>query len=154
MELYDLLHPEAVKVVAAASSKKRVLHDMAQLAGNCYDMRAGVLLEALLEREKLGPTGVGNGVALPHARSMDVGRVCGAFILLESPVDFGSVDKLPVDVIFGLFAPENAGVDHLKALAIVSRTLRDSSICAKLRANPDQQTLFTILTENQKIQAA
>ena len=154
MELYDLLHPEAVKVVAAASSKKRVLHDMAQLAGNCYDMRAEVLLEALLEREKLGPTGVGNGVALPHARSMDVGRVCGAFILLESPVDFGSVDKLPVDVIFGLFAPENAGVDHLKALAIVSRTLRDTSICAKLRANPDQQTLFTILTENQKIQAA
>ena len=154
MELYDLLHPEAVKVVAAASSKKRVLHDMAQLAGNCYDMRAEVLLEALLEREKLGPTGVGNGVALPHARSMDVGRVCGAFILLESPIDFGSVDKLPVDVIFGLFAPENAGVDHLKALAKVSRTLRDSSICAKLRANPDQQTLFTILTENQKIQAA
>ena len=154
MELYDLLHPEAVKVVAAASSKKRVLHDMAQLAGNCYDMRAEVLLEALLEREKLGPTGVGNGVALPHARSMDVDRVCGAFILLESPVDFGSVDKLPVDVIFGLFAPENAGVDHLKALAIVSRTLRDNSICAKLRANPDQQTLFTILTENQKIQAA
>ncbi len=154
MELYDLLHPEAVKVVAAASSKKRVLHDMAQLAGNCYDMRAEVLLEALLEREKLGPTGVGNGVALPHARSMDVGRVCGAFILLESPVDFGSVDKVPVDVIFGLFAPENAGVDHLKALAIVSRTLRDSSMCAKLRANPDQQTLFTILTENQKIQAA
>ena len=117
-------------------------------------MRTEVLLEALLEREKLGPTGVGHGVALPHARSTDVDRVCGAFILLESPVDFGSVDKLPVDVIFGLFAPENAGVDHLKALAIVSRTLRDNSICAKLRANPDQQTLFTILTENQKIQAA
>ena len=154
MELYDLLRPEAVKVVGAASSKKRVLHDMAQLAGNCYDMRGEVLLEALLEREKLGPTGVGHGVALPHARSMDVDRVCGAFILLESPVDFGSVDKLPFDVICGLFAPENAGVDHLKALAIVSRTLRDSSICAKLRANPDQQTLFTILTENQKIQAA
>ena len=154
MELYDLLQPEAVKVVVAASSKKRVLHDMAQLAANCYNMRSEVLLEALLEREKLGPTGVGHGVALPHARSIDVDRVCGAFILLESPVDFGSVDKLPVDIIFGLFAPENAGVDHLKALAIVSRTLRDNSICAKLRANPDPQTLFTILTENQKIQAA
>jgi len=154
MELYDLLHPEALKVVVAASSKKRVLQDMAQLAGNCYNMRTEVLLEALLEREKLGPTGVGHGVALPHARSTDVDRVFGAFILLESPVDFGSVDKLPVDIIFGLFAPENAGVDHLKALAIVSRTLRDNSICAKLRANPDQQTLFTILTENQKIQAA
>ena len=154
MELYDLLHPEALKVVVAASSKKRVLQDMAQLAGNCYNMRTEVLLEALLEREKLGPTGVGHGVALPHARSTDVDRVFGAFILLGSPVDFGSVDKLPVDIIFGLFAPENAGVDHLKALAIVSRTLRDNSICAKLRANPDQQTLFTILTENQKIQAA
>jgi len=154
MELYDLLQPEAVKVVGAASSKKRVLHDMAQLAANCYNMRSEALLEALLEREKLGPTGVGHGVALPHARSLDVDQVCGAFILLESPVDFGSVDKLPVDIIFGLFAPENAGVDHLKALAIVSRTLRDNSICAKLRANPDPQTLFTILTENQKIQAA
>ena len=154
MELYDLLQPEAVKVVAAASSKKRVLNDMAELAANCYNMRGEVLLEALLEREKLGPTGVGHGVALPHARSIDVDQVCGAFILLESPVDFGSVDKLPVDIIFGLFAPENAGVDHLKALAIVSRTLRDNSICAKLRANPDPQTLFTILTENQKIQAA
>ena len=154
MELYDLLQPEAVKVVAAASSKKRVLNDMAQLAANCYNMRSEVLLDALLEREKLGPTGVGHGIALPHARSIDVDRVCGAFILLESPVDFGSVDKLPVDIIFGLFAPENAGVDHLKALAIVSRTLRDNSICAKLRANPDPQTLFTILTENQKIQAA
>ena len=97
---------------------------------------------------------LGHSSVMPHARSTDVDRVFGAFILLESPVDFGSVDKLPVDVIFGLFAPENAGVNHLKALAIVSRTLRDNSICAKLRANPDQQTLFTILTENQKIQAA
>ena len=154
MELYNLLHPDAVKVVAAASSKKRVLHDMAQLAANCYSMRNEVLLEALLDREKLGPTGVGHGVALPHARSTDVEEVCGVFILLESPVDFGSVDKLPVDIIFGLLAPENAGVDHLKALAIVSRTLRDNSICAKLRANPETQTLYTILTENQNIQAA
>ena len=154
MELYNLLHPDAVKVVAAASSKKRVLHDMAQLAANCYGMRTEVLLEALLDREKLGPTGVGQGVALPHARSTDVDKVCGVFILLESPVDFGSVDKLPVDIIFGLLAPENAGVDHLKALAIVSRTLRDNSICAKLRANPEPQTLYTILTENQNIQAA
>ena len=154
MELYNLLHPDAVKVVAAASSKKRVLHDMAQLAANCYSMRTEVLLEALLDREKLGPTGVGQGVALPHARSTDVDKVCGVFILLESPVDFGSVDKLPVDIIFGLLAPENAGVDHLKALAIVSRTLRDNSICAKLRANPEPQTLYTILTENQNIQAA
>jgi PTS system nitrogen regulatory IIA component len=154
MELYNLLHPDAVKVVAAASSKKRVLHDMAQLAANCYSMRTEVLLEALLDREKLGPTGVGHGVALPNARSTDVEKVCGVFILLESPVDFGSVDKLPVDIIFGLLAPENAGVDHLKALAIVSRTLRDNSICAKLRANPEPQTLYTILTENQNIQAA
>ena len=97
---------------------------------------------------------MGHGVALPHARSKDVEKVCGVFILLESPVDFGSVDKLPVDIIFGLLAPENAGVDHLKALAIVSRTLRDNSICAKLRANPETQTLYTILTENQNIQAA
>jgi len=102
----------------------------------------------------LGPTGVGNGVALPHARIPDLQTVVGTFILLEKPIDFESVDRQPVDIAFALFAPEDAGVDHLKALASVSRTLRDPSICTKLRANSDPSTLFAILTTGHTVQAA
>ncbi len=107
-----------------------------------------------MERENLGPTGVGNGVALPHARLPELDRVRGVFVLLEKPVEFRAVDHQPVDLFFALFAPENAGVEHLKALASASRTLRDPSVCAKLRANPDASTLYTILTESQRTQAA
>ena len=111
-------------------------------------------LQALLEREGLGSTGVGQGVALPHARIRDLSAVSGVFMLLEKPIDFGAVDRQPVDVVFCLFAPEAAGVEHLKALALVSRTLREPSICAKLRANPDAAKIYTILTELERDRAA
>ena len=145
MELYNLLHPNAVKVVAAASSKKRVLHDMAQLAANCHSMRTEVLLEALLDREKLGPTGVGHGVALPHARSLDVDKVCGAFILLESPMDFGSVDKLPVDIVFGILVPEDGDQYHLEHLARLATILRNQETCELIRNTNDPRKLFNLL---------
>ncbi|GAA6188451.1 PTS sugar transporter subunit IIA [Litorivita sp. NS0012-18] len=154
MELSTILKPEAVKVISAASSKKRLLHDFGDLAFAAYGIRAGLAVEALQERESLGPTGVGNGVALPHARIDGLSEVVGAFILLEKPVDFEAVDRQPVDIAFALFAPEDAGVEHLKALALVSRTLRDASVCAKLRANTDAATLYTILTEGPSVQAA
>jgi PTS system nitrogen regulatory IIA component len=93
-------------------------------------------------------------VALPHARVDGIERVVGAFVLLDKPIDFSSVDRQPVDLAFALFAPQDAGVEHLKALALVSRTLRDPATCTKLRANPDAGTLFTILTENKAVQAA
>ena len=112
------------------------------------------MTEALRAREALGPTGVGHGVALPHARLSGLSNVVGAFVLLEKPIDFDAVDREPVDVIFALFAPHDAGVDHLKALALVSRTLREPSICAKLRANPEPATLHTILSESQSSKAA
>ena len=97
---------------------------------------------------------MGQGVALPHARLAGVEKICGIFLKLEKPMDFDAVDRQPVDLIFALFAPETAGVDHLKALALVSRTLRDPAVCAKLRANHDAATLHAILTEAQTIQAA
>ena len=93
-------------------------------------------------------------MALPHARLDGVDKVCGAFILLEKPVDFDAVDRQPVDLVFALFAPREAGVEHLKALALVSRTMRDKSICTKLRSNNDAATIHTILTEAQSVQAA
>jgi PTS system nitrogen regulatory IIA component len=112
------------------------------------------VLEALIEREGLGPTGVGHGVALPHARVGGVDRIRGLFIRLERPLDYDSIDRQPVDLVFALLAPVSAGVEHLKALALVSRTLRDTAVRTKLRANNDPGTLYTVLTEAPASQAA
>ena len=154
MQLSDILKPDAVKVLGGCTSKKRLFHDLGNLAENCYDLDHSVVIDALIERENLGPTGVGHGIALPHARLEGVEKVSGIFLRLEKPVDFDSADRLPVDLIFALLAPVNAGVEHLKALALVSRTMRNTDMCAKLRANHDAATLHTMLTEVQATQAA
>ena len=154
MELSKILKPEAVKVFSAASSKKRLFQEIGDIANSAYGLDASTTVEALMERESLGPTGVGNGVALPHARLEGLSSVSGAFILLEKPIDFNAVDRQPVDLAFALFAPQDAGVEHLKALAHVSRRLRESNVCNKLRSNPVASTLYTILTEADAMQAA
>ncbi|OWU86792.1 PTS lactose transporter subunit IIC [Oceanicola sp. 22II-s10i] len=154
MNLSAILKSEAVKVIGSASSKKRLLHDLGELASGAYGLEAGLVVEALMERENLGPTGVGHGVALPHARLDGIDDVRGVFILLEKPVDFDSLDRQPVDLVFGLLAPKDAGVEHLKALAQVSRTFRDPAMCKKLRSNDDPATLYAILTSDQDMQAA
>jgi len=154
MDLSSILKPEAVKVVGRVTSKKRLFHDLGAVAASCYDLGADDTVDALQERESLGPTGVGHGVALPHARIPGLEQVSGIFLRIETPLDFESVDRQPVDLVFALFAPQDSGVDHLKALALVSRTMRDSGICAKLRSNSDEATLHAILTEAQTIQAA
>ncbi|MEK9915588.1 MAG: PTS sugar transporter subunit IIA [Paracoccaceae bacterium] len=154
MEFSNLLKPEAIRIFSSVSSKKRLLHDIAGIAEACYQTDYSQTVEALIERESLGPTGVGGGIALPHARLEQLDKVVGAFVLLENPVEFDAIDKQPVDVVFGLFAPTSAGVENLKALALVSRTLREQSIVAKLRSNPKPSTLYTILTEPANVQAA
>lgn len=154
MDFSSLLKPEAIRVFSSVSSKKRLMHDLAGVAELCYNTNYTNAVEALLEREALGPTGVGGGVALPHARLEELDRVVGAFVLLENPIEFEAIDKQPVDIIFSLFAPKSAGVEHLKALALVSRTLREQSIVSKLRSNPNPTTLHTILTEPTSVQAA
>ncbi len=154
MDFAKLLKPEAVKVLTSASSKKRLLHDIGELAHQAYGLTASAVVDALMVRESLGPTGVGHGVALPHARLEGLKSVVGAFVLLDKPIDFASVDHQPVDIAFALFAPEEAGVEHLKALALISRTLRDPATCTKLRSNPDPATLYTILTEAKNVKAA
>ena len=154
MEFSNLLKPEAIRVFSSVSSKKRLLHDLAGIAEICYKTDYSTTVEALIDRETLGPTGVGAGIALPHARLDKLDHVVGAFILLESPVEFEAIDKQPVDIVFSLFAPKTAGVEHLKALALVSRTLREQHIVAKLRSNPDPATLYTILTEPDNVKAA
>ncbi|OYW58218.1 MAG: PTS lactose transporter subunit IIC [Rhodobacterales bacterium 12-65-15] len=107
-----------------------------------------IAVRGLQERETLGPTGVGHGVALPHARLEDLKSIVGVFLRLEKPLDYDSVDRQPVDLVFGLFAPKDSGVDHLKALALVSRTMRDPAVVAKLRANTDPAKLHAILIES------
>ncbi len=154
MQLSDILRPEAVKILAGCTSKKRLFHDIGALAESAYQIDPTTVIDGLIEREGLGPTGVGNGVALPHARLPNVDKVHGLFLRLEKPLNFEAVDKQPIDLAFALIAPEESGVDHLKALALVSRTLRDPSVCAKLRANADPVTLYTILTELEATQAA
>ncbi len=154
MDMTKILKPEAVRVLSAASSKKRLFHELGSIAEAVYGVSLPKAIEALQERENLGPTGVGNGVALPHARLDGLDHVVGAMILVDTPIDFDAVDRQPVDLAFALFAPLDAGVEHLKALALVSRTLRSQTVCAKLRANADPATLFTILTESQSVQAA
>ncbi len=154
MTIQDILPAAGIKVIAAASSKKRMFHDLADMAETCFGLQQSVVIDALLDRESLGPTGVGHGVALPHARLPGLDQVCGLFLRVKKPLDFDSVDRQPVDLVFALFAPEEAGVNHLKALALISRTLRNEGICAKLRANEDPNTIYTILTEASSAQAA
>lgn len=154
MRLGDILTADGVKLIAAAGSKKRLFQELADMAAACYALDPAETVDALLEREGLGPTGVGHGVALPHARLAGTDKVRGLFVRLERPLDFEAVDRQPVDLVFCLLAPASAGVDHLKALALVSRTLRDAAVCAKLRANSDPAKLYAILTEAQATQAA
>ncbi|MEM7073954.1 MAG: PTS sugar transporter subunit IIA [Pseudomonadota bacterium] len=154
MQFSEILKPEAIRVLSGVSSKKRLMHELGATAESIYGIDPAHAVEALIDRESLGPTGVGNGVALPHARMDGVDTVVGVMVLLQSPLDFTSVDRQPVDLIFALFAPLDAGVEHLKALALVSRTLRDGSVCGKLRANDNPATLYAILTEAQSVQAA
>lgn len=154
MELSDLLQVQTVKVVGKLTSKKRLFQSLGEIAATHYDLPADIAVEALQDRENLGPTGVGHGVALPHARIEGLDRVVGAFLRLETPLDFDSVDRQPVDLVFALFAPAASGVDHLKALALVSRTMRNSDVCSKLRANCDPTTLHAILTEDPATKAA
>ncbi|MEY4697533.1 MAG: hypothetical protein RIT14_1961 [Pseudomonadota bacterium] len=154
MELSKLLIPGAVRVVGQLTSKKRLFQELGELAASAYGMNAASAVDGLQERESLGPTGVGHGIALPHARLEDLPRIIGVFIRLEKPLDYDSVDRQPVDLVFGLFAPKDSGVDHLKALALVSRTMRDAQVVSKLRANSDPAKLHAILTEARTIQAA
>ncbi|MBK5932916.1 PTS sugar transporter subunit IIA [Rhodovulum imhoffii] len=154
MLLSNILHPQSVRVFGTMSSKKRLFQELGEIASAVYGMGATDVIDALQERESLGPTGVGHGVALPHARLPGLDHVVGAFVRLDKPVEFGSVDRQPVDLVFALFAPQDSGVDHLKALALVSRTLRDAGICEKLRANSDPATLHAVLTESRNAEIA
>lgn len=154
VELSEIISVDAVRAPGKAASKKRLLQDLADMADQVYGLPSALVYKSLMEREALGPTGVGRGVAIPHARFAGVTRMVGLFMRLEKPVDFESIDRQPVDLVFALFAPENAGAEHLKALARVSRTLKNEAVCAKLRSTFDPSAIYAILTEGKADKAA
>ncbi len=145
--MLNLLTPNAVLPAFRATSKKQALQELARKAAELTGRDERAIFDVLLERERLGATGMGRGVAVPHGKLPGLSRVHGLFARLEKPIDFGSVDDQPVDLIFLLLAPEQSGADHLKALAKVSRLLRDGAICAKLRGSDNADAIFAILTQ-------
>ena len=133
MDIADLLSPDGIVLRGGASSKRQALHAVAEAFAGATGMDADRTLEALLEREALGSTGLGSGVAVPHARLRDIERVTGVFVRLDTPVAFDAVDDRPVDLLFALFAPPKDGAEHLRALAAVSRAMRSPQLREHLR---------------------
>jgi len=154
MEIFDLLTPESVVANLKANSKKQALQDLAGRAAKITGMHERQIFDTLLERERLGTTGVGNGIAIPHGRLAGLTKLYGLFARVERPIDFDSIDEMPVDLIFLLLAPESAGADHLKALARVSRLLRDKAVCEKLRSADSSDALYALLTDSATSHAA
>jgi PTS system nitrogen regulatory IIA component len=154
MEFREFLSPDAVTAHQRATSKKQLFQDIAARATDVYGLDARAVFESLCERERLGSTAMGRGVAAPHARIPSLARICATFSRLEKPLDFDAPDGEPVDLVFALFAPEDAGSDHLLALARVSRALRDPALCAKLRSCADTAALYAVLTESISNRAA
>ncbi|MEM6307622.1 MAG: PTS sugar transporter subunit IIA [Pseudomonadota bacterium] len=154
MILSELIDPSSVKFLHGVTSKKRLFQSVASVAAPHCQIQQDVIVHALINREDLGATGVGNGVALPHARLEGLDRIIGCFIRLDRPVDYNAVDRQPVDLVFSLFAPMEGGVAHLKALAAVSRTLRNTEVREKLRSNEDPNTLYEVLLGASQTSAA
>ncbi len=154
MEINDLVSTNGVISNLKVSSKKQAIQELARRVAEISNQPERAVFDVLMERERLGTTGVGNGIAIPHGKLENLDNLYGLFARLETPVDFQAIDDQPVDLIFLLLAPESAGADHLKALARVSRLLRDKATCEKLRGTNTVDGLFAILTESTESRAA
>jgi PTS system nitrogen regulatory IIA component len=155
VEIADLLTgPEAVLASVKATGKKALLAELASRAATVIKVDERRLFDRLLERERLGSTGIGGGIAIPHARLTSLSKPVGLFARLVHPIDFDAIDERPVDIVFLLAAPEGAGADHLKALARVSRLLRDRALVDKLRATENADALYALLVDSVQTQTA
>ena len=147
MPLLDFLDPRAVLPALRVNGKKQALQELASQAARLTGLPDGAIYEALLQRERLGSTGIGEGIAIPHGKLPGLTRIFGLMARLDKPVDFEALDAQPVDVLFLLLAPEGAGADHLKALARVARVLREPGLIERVRATRDATALYAIMTE-------
>ncbi|SDU45940.1 PTS IIA-like nitrogen regulatory protein PtsN [Stappia sp. ES.058] len=154
MDLSDLISPQAVVPSLKVNSKKQALQELAAKAATVTGLPERDIFDTLLQRERLGSTGVGNGIAIPHGKLVALDRLVGLFARLDRPIDFDALDDQPVDLVFVLLAPEGAGADHLKALARIARRMRDAGTVAKLRASDDASALYTLLTQQVASNAA
>ncbi|MDD4616671.1 MAG: PTS sugar transporter subunit IIA [Alphaproteobacteria bacterium] len=154
LSMRELISSDSVDAALAVSTKKDVLQALAASAANLIGIDKLALFDVLWERERLGTTGIGQSIAIPHARVPGLKKVFGFLARLKEPVNFEAIDDKPVDLVFLLLSPEEAGADHLQALASVSRILRDDKLCAKLRTAKDAATIFRLLTEAEEAQAA
>ncbi len=154
MDINELMTSGEVVANLRATSKKQALQELAKRMADVIGLHERAIFDVLMERERLGTTGVGKGIAIPHGKLPNLDRLYGLFARLEQPVDFQAIDERPVDLIFLLLAPESAGADHLKALAKVSRLLRDPATCEKLRGTDTADALYAILTGSVETRAA
>ncbi|MGB7432159.1 MAG: PTS IIA-like nitrogen regulatory protein PtsN [Ahrensia sp.] len=154
MELGDFLSRDAVITDIKASSKKQVLQALSEKASELTGLSAREIFDTIVQREKLGSTGVGNGVAIPHGKFGKYDRITGVFVRLEEPVDFDALDDQPVDMIMMLLAPEEAGADHLKALSRVARAMRDRQRMQAIRNTTDADTIHALMTDPAQSDAA
>jgi len=153
MEVSDLLTVESVIPEFRVTSKKQALQELSRHAADITGRDERAIFDVLLEREQLGTTGVGDGLAIPHGRLPGLEKIYGFFARLDKPIDFDSIDDRPVDLIFLLLAPEGAGADHLKALARISRLLRGPSFCEKLRGANNSDALYALLSQSPEMSA-
>jgi PTS system nitrogen regulatory IIA component len=154
MHVTDLIRPHAVVPNLRVTSKKQALQELSRRASELIGVPERRIFDVLVERERLGTTGVGNGIAIPHGKLSELSELQALFARLETPIDFEAIDEQPVDLICVLLAPESAGADHLKALARISRLLRDRSVCDKLRGSDSADAIYAILTESAASRAA
>ena len=154
MEITDLLDPSGVIPHLRVASKRQALQELARRAAATSGQDEHKIFETVWEREQLGSTGIGNGTAVPHGRIAGLKRPMALFARLEKPLDFDAIDSLPVDLIFLLLTPADAGADHLKALARISRLLRNRAVCAKLRGTESADAIYALLTDRASSHAA
>ena len=145
MPLTDLVAPNAIVPALKVNGKKQAIQELAAKAAKLSGQNERVIFDTLMQREKLGSTGVGNGIAIPHGKLPKLEKLFGLFARLDRPIDFEALDGQPVDLIFLLLAPETAGADHLKALARVARLLRESDVVTKLRQSRDADAIYAVL---------
>jgi len=154
MDLGDLIPADAVVASLKVKNKKQLLQELSARAARLTGLEERYIFDSLLQRERLGSTGLGQGIAIPHGKFAGLKQIVGIFARLDNPVDFDAVDGEPIDIVFLLLAPEGAGADHLKALARVSRFLREGSAVEKLRASKDAAAIYAVITENATSHAA
>src|SRR6218665_3856751 len=154
MALADLLQQDAIIPALKVNSKKQLLQELAAKASKLTGVAEREIFDVILQREKLGSTGVGHGIAIPHGKLNSISSITGVFARLEAPVDFEALDDEPVDLVFLLLAPEGAGADHLKALSRLARVLPDQELVAKLRASDSESAIYACLSEEHASNAA